>query len=298
MSKKENLVSVIIVSYNTCELTLETLRTFYKSNRFSSCEVLVVDNNSSDETEKKIKNQFKDVIFIQTGSNLGFGKANNLGVKYAKGDFLLFLNSDTIVNSSICEEFLIQYDSFQNESILGARIFDLDMNPNTSFCRTFPGAKQELNNLGALFHSQVGMYFNTTDKPLFLEGPVSGACFFMKKSLFESLGGFDPDFFLYYEETDLFLRAAKKGVSIIALDTPSLIHLEGGSETVKEVTLERSFVSKALYFEKNIGTYEACLTKLLFKLNAYLRIAIFALKKDKVKVDFWKLLVKLENRYL
>ena len=98
-------ISIIIVNYNTCDLTLQCLQSVYEKTVDVGFEVIVVDNASSDNSVEMIKKMFPQVKIIESVENLGFGKANNLGVKYANGDYLFLLNSDTILISNVIFEF-------------------------------------------------------------------------------------------------------------------------------------------------------------------------------------------------
>ncbi|PSW34963.1 hypothetical protein C9J21_03725 [Photobacterium phosphoreum] len=297
--KKNNIrISFIIVSYNSCELTIQTIESILRYSNNEHYEVIVVDNNSMDNTEYHVKEKFPSVKWIQSGDNIGFGRANNLGVQYSLGDYLLFINSDTIVSSDIAAEFMTFFNSHDNDCILGARLIDINGNPNTSFSRNFPGIKYELENLLFFFYKQNNRFYNITEKPLFINGPVSGACFFMKKSTFNDLNGFNEKFFLYYEETDLFVRAKRNNIDIISLPQPCLIHLEGGSEKVKEKTLERSYLSKGLYFSLNISRSEYLIYKTFFYFNALSRLLFYFILRNKAKVNFWLTLLKLERKYV
>ncbi|UFK40599.1 glycosyltransferase family 2 protein [Pectobacterium parvum] len=289
-------VSIIIVSFNTLALTIQTIDSIIDICDENIYEIIVVDNSSSDGSEFVIKKKYPSVTFIQSGENLGFGKANNIGALYASGEFLLFLNSDVILLNDICTEFKKVILSYKKNDIIGASLYDVDLKPNTSFCRAFPGVKLELLNLIALILPSSYMFANKKNKNIIIDGPVSGACFFLSRDTFRKINGFDPDYFMYYEETDLFLRAKKIGSNIISSPFVRAIHLEGGSEGIKIKTLERGFKSKSMYYKKNLSKIERITCKVLFFINAYLRMIFFF--KNPSKKNFWKTLLDLENKYL
>ena len=97
-------VSIIIVNYNTKDLLVNCLNSIYEKTKDVLFEIIIVDNASIDGSEEMIKNDFKEVVFIQSGDNIGFGRANNLGIKEAKGDCIFLLNSDTILLNNAIKE--------------------------------------------------------------------------------------------------------------------------------------------------------------------------------------------------
>ena len=207
-------------------------------------EVLVVDNASSDGSEEFICTRYPLVRWINSRENLGFGRANNLGARYAQGRYLFLLNSDTLLQNNAVGEFLDYANGHQSESIgaLGCWLSDRELKPNSSF-GFFPCAKNEIAYL-------LGNYHQPTKEDTSAERNVDyiiGADLFIKKRLFDELGGFDNNIFMYYEETDLQYRIAKRGLSRRIIPGPRIIHLEGGSFEHKGLSFKRFMMAQTSY---------------------------------------------------
>lgn len=237
-------VSIIIVNYNTKQLLADCLDTVYAKTQDVEFEVIVVDNASSDSSEEYICTQFPLVHWINSGGNLGFGRANNLGAQYASGEYLFFLNSDTLLLNNAALEFLTYARVHQPASIgtLGSWLLDKDENPNSSF-GFFPCARNEIKYLMG-YYKLPKVEETATEKSV---DYVTGADMFVKKSTFEHLGGFDPHIFMYYEETDLQYRIAQAGLSRKIIHGPRIVHLEGGSFGNKSLTFRRFAMAQQSY---------------------------------------------------
>lgn len=227
-----NSVSVIIVNYNTCELLRDCLLSVYAQTKDLSFEVIVVDNNSSDSSKRVLENEFPQVKSIFSEVNLGFGKANNLGVKNSEGDFVFFLNSDTVLKNNAIKLF---YDFMQkNESklrigALGCLLKNLHEDIGFSY-GSFPTIKNEFFYiLGKLKIRKIEDLRSKAKLQYFDVDFVSGAALFMRKDVFMEIDGFDSEIFLYYEETDLQKRLYNKNFRNIIITSPLIVHLEGGS---------------------------------------------------------------------
>ena len=214
-------VSIVIVNYNTCNLLADCLETLYRFTRDVVFEVIVVDNASTDGSESYIRKHYPEVVWINSGENLGFGRANTLGVRQAKGEYLFFLNSDTL---------------------LGCWLLDREGLPNNAF-GFFPNVKNEVRYL-------LGKYPRPDSNMISKEKDVdyiTGADMFMRKTLFDRMGGFDSNIFMYYEETDLQYRIAKEGLVRRIIPGPQIVHLEGGSFDDKGLTVKRFMMAQHSY---------------------------------------------------
>ena len=237
-------ISVIIVNYNTKLLLADCLATVFEKTKGVTFEVIVVDNASTDSSEEYIKERYPSVKWINSGENLGFGRANNLGVKYAKGKYLFLLNSDTLLLNNAIHIFFDYAESHQQEKIgtLGSWLLDKNEKPNNSF-GFFPCAKNEICYL-------LGKYKLPTKEDTTTEKEVDyiiGADLFIEKRIFDELDGFDKNIFMYYEETDLQYRLALRGLSRKIIPGPHIIHLEGGSFENKGLSLKRFLMAQTSY---------------------------------------------------
>ena len=237
-------VSIIIVNYNTKELLSDCLTSVYCNTIDVDFEIIVVDNASCDGSEDFIRFRYPHVIWINSGENLGFGRANNLGVKYAKGEYLFFLNSDTIFKNNAVKFFLTYMRNHYEENIgvIGCTLLDTLGCPNNSF-GTFPSPKSEFAYLlGKLVNKSV----NISNKERNVDY-IIGADIFMRRDLFEIMDGFDPQIFMYYEETDLQSRMAKIGLKRLIIEGPEIVHFEGGSFQQKGLSFNRFMMAQKSY---------------------------------------------------
>lgn len=197
-------------------MTLQCINSIHEKSKDISFEIILVDNSSTDGS-KELFQKDKRITYLYGFENLGFGKANNLGLKVASGRNILFLNPDTmLINNAI----KILSDYLDEHLIVGAcggNLFDSEMQPALSFKRFYPGITDEINNL--LFHIPEKIfyrnvwYFNNTEKDIDV-AYISGADLMVRKSVIDLTGSFAPDFFMYYEETDLCFRISKAGYKI------------------------------------------------------------------------------------
>lgn len=237
-------VSIIIVNYNTRQLLADCLASIFKETRGFSYEVIIVDNASSDGSQDFICQLYPQIIWINSGKNLGFGRANNLGAKVAKGEYLFLLNSDTVLlNNAV--HVLLEYARAHKDDrlgVIGGWLLDSQKKVNSSF-GFFPNAKNEIKYLFGCASTQRDNTI-TADKNV---DYVIGADMFIKKDLFDLLHGFDDKIFMYYEETDLQFRVSQLGLYRRIISGTQIIHLEGGSFHNKGLTLKRFLMSQRSY---------------------------------------------------
>lgn len=264
-------VSVIIVNYNTCELTLQCLRSIYENTNSLNFEIIVVDNNSEDDSVVRICKKYPQVRLIKSDVNLGFGKANNKGASIAHGKYLLFLNSDTIVISNIIKNFYDYMEIHQEYASCGGNLLDRQ-GGNTMSHGCFPSLLQEFSDIGFLhfykkyYKNSLSIGQTVVEGEIYNVDYISGADIFIRKCVFDEMNGFDRNFFMYYEETDLFFRMHNFGFKSCLLPYCCLIHLEGESFKSKSKfnpkKYEISLKSKMYYFRKNLGAAYVCILKL------------------------------------
>jgi len=281
-------VSIIIVNYNTKQLLADCLATVFETTKDVVYEVIVVDNASTDGSEEYIIERFPNITWINSGENLGFGRANNLGAKYASGKYLFFLNSDTLLLNNAIRIFFDYAESHQYEKIgtLGSWLLDKNEKPNNSY-GFFPCATNEINYL-------LGKYQLPSLNDITEEKEVdyiTGANLFIKKQLFERLDGFDKNIFMYYEETDLQYRIAQRGLSRKVIPGPRIIHLEGGSFENKGLSLKRFLMAQT--------SYNYYLRKNFHGLNYYLnRVTLCLIRLTLFITTKWTVSDKIKAYYL
>lgn len=229
-------VSVIIVNYNTKKLTNECISSIVQETSGIQYEIILVDNASTDGSIELFRAD-KRVKFIESCENLGFGKANNLGYLYTKGKYILLLNSDTLLlNNAIKYFFDYAEHSVDNIACLGGLLLNQQFDIIHSF-GSFPSCGNLLLHALSTYLHLFGIKCEYNErkhiKSSFFVDYITGADLFIKREAIEKVGFFDPEFFLYYEETDLQRRFTSAGYKMMIIDTPKIIHLDGGSSHKK-----------------------------------------------------------------
>ena len=205
-------------------------------------EIIVVDNNSSDNTCKLLLEKYPDIILIQNQQNVGFSKANNQGVNIAKGEYVLILNPDTV----IAEDTLIKIKNFaeakENLGVLGVKLIDGSGNFLPESKRGIPTAKVSFNKLFGVTNKQKGKYYAThlSENETGKVDILVGAFMFLKKEVYEEVHGFDEDYFMYGEDIDLSYKILKKGYQNYYYANTQVIHYKGES-TKKDIKYLKYF---------------------------------------------------------
>ena len=252
-------VSIIIVSYNTADITLECIKSVYEKTQGVDFEVIVVDNNSQDGSIEAIEQEFPNVNIIKNPINAGFGAANNLAIKQAKGKYILCLNTDTLlINNAI----KIMYDFMekkenQNVGACGGYLYNEKYEPVMAG-GNFPNIIDLLLKFKFKFklpnylirNFSVGLCSDELAKLKEVDH-IIGADIFFRKNTLDRVGLFDEDYFMYLEETDLCYRIKKAGYKIKFVLEAKIIHLEGKS-TKNKITSKKMFKkSQFLYLKKH-----------------------------------------------
>lgn len=243
-------VSIIIVNYNTRELTSNCINSIIRETKDLSYEIIVIDNASNDDSQEYFKNNHQ-IKFVELPENIGFGRANNVGITHSKGEFLFFLNSDTILLNNAIKIFhdFISQNIGKKIGCIGAMLTDEESVVN-GYGGRFPNLMLHLKSYVSVFFSKRGSDFK-------IEGISSdvdyvlGADMFIPREVINDIGGFDAQFFMYFEESDLQLRMAKKGYSRKIIVGPKIVHLEGKSSfnSIKKLMMVKSSAFK--YYKKN-----------------------------------------------
>jgi GT2 family glycosyltransferase len=220
-------ISIIIVNYNSAYLAVDCIHSIKKYTQGISFEVIVVDNDSQDESETLLKTAHPDVIWVQTGYNAGFGRANNKGFENSTGKYLLLLNADTLLFDNVLKKSFDKMESDNSISAIGGLQLNDDKSPmpyyrNSALIRrTFYilPQKQFINNLlekwipEPVYEDQ-----NQTDM-------LVGAFMMVRKSVVEKVGGLDESFFMYGEDNEWSGRLRQEGKLCYFPDI-QFVHLE------------------------------------------------------------------------
>ena len=272
-------VSVLIVSWNSCEYTLRAIASVIEQPTLSSVEVIVVDNDSQDGSADSIAARFPDVHLIRSAHNIGFGRANNVAAQHARGRYLLLLNSDAFLDFGALDVLVAHLDSDVQAACAAPRLRYMDDRPQPS-CFLFPTPVREtLAALGVdrwLLRRQAADPYDMTrwddDRPRRVEW-VMGACMLIRRDALGDEPLFDPRFFMYSEETDLCLRLHRRGYGTFCVPASTAVHVWGGSaKSVDHISLRRFYRSRAFFLEKHFGPAAASVFRTAVFVGSALRV--------------------------
>jgi GT2 family glycosyltransferase len=265
--KPERMTSIIIVNFNSGNLLERCINSIYHRLNQYDFELIIVDNNSNDNSLFFLEKEKERSIIIFNMENAGFAKACNIGASKAKGDYLLFLNPDTTILSVNLQELKMIYEKDSKIGTIGVKqIGESGIIHKT--CAQFPNAKQYVNKVLGLnkFSSRIFPFrfldLNYDENQIVDQ--VIGSFLFMKKSIFRDHNGFDEQFFVFYEEMDLAYRLKLSGLDNFYFSKMSIYHLGGGTTSkVKEHRLIYSWESRLKFFKKHKGTIENILIQFI-----------------------------------
>ena len=276
-------VSIIIVNYKTANLLTKAIDSIIAKSENISYEIIVVDNDSKDNSDMIIQDRYHNhITYIKLTENIGFGRANNVGIKIANGRNILFLNPDIILLNNAVKLLSDYLDTHANVGVVGGNLYTKEGQPNVSFNRLLPSIFDEIDQ--ATFHicSRIiygkNKLFNYTQKPMEV-GFIVGADMMVPKSVLDQVGLFDPDFFMYYEETELTWRIRNAGYKIMNIPQSHIIHLEGQSFTHSYDRELRSLTSRKLYYKKTHTTTYCYLANINYRLITTTALMISKLLK-------------------
>lgn len=304
-------VSIIIVTYNTRELTSNCIDSIFEKSSGFSFEVILVDNASTDGS-KELFEKDNRIKYIYSNVNLGFGRANNLGYEHSKGEYLFFLNSDTyLMNNAIYllwKRLKKEYIDKEEVACAGAMLLDKDGKIAHSYAR-FPSKIKsildasvyvilwKLHLMKSIPWSNNYGYNSNLKKEVFDVDYITGADLMVKTEFAAAYGLFDPDFFMYCEESEMQYRYMKKGLRRIIVSGPEIVHLEGKSNSAyspSRVTMVMK--SQFLYFKKTNGKLSYILYSICYKIAyelTYLICFPFVHGNNKEKWAHFKAVIKM-----
>lgn len=281
-------VSVIIVNYNTKDLTKNCIDSVFKWTKGVSFEVILVDNASKDGS-KELFEKDNRINYVYNNENLGFGRANNIGASISKGNWLFFLNSDTyLLNDAISQLYNRANNSGKDVACLGCIMLDCNKMVTHSY-GMFPSKLRMLGNYTVLpllsrlkiikkiESSSNYNYEYLKGSGFFDVDYITGADLMLNSEVARILGMFDEDFFMYFEETEMQYRYACHGYRRIVVEGPQIIHLEGKSlqrQSIKKKTMKLSSYFK--YVRKTNSMLTSFVYLLIFKF-VYLLIGLICL---------------------
>ncbi len=247
-------LSVVILNYNVRYFLELCLKSVQDAIRNLDAEIIVVDNDSEDDSCSMVRELFPNVVLIQNKENFGFSKGNNIAVKEAKGEFLCILNPDTVVAEDTFEK-LLQFSENKNRlGIVGCKLIN-------GVGKFLPESKRNIPYVKAALLKLIGNSNSYYAKHIEEEGVgevdiLVGAFMFMRKVVYQEMNGFDEDYFMYGEDIDLSYKVFKSGYSNYYFGETTVIHYKGES-TLKDQNYARRFygamqIFYRKHFKKNI----------------------------------------------
>ncbi len=251
-------LSVIILNYNVRYFLEQCVLSVQEAIATIDAEIIVVDNNSSDESVLMMKQKFPDVKLIENKENFGFPKGNNIGVRQAKGNYICILNPDTVVAEDTFAKILAFAERQNNLGIIGCKLID----GTGAF---LPESKRGIPTPWVAFTKIFGLYKIFPQTKLFNQyyvqhlnenetGKVAilvGAFMFLEKELYEDLKGFDEDCFMYADDIDLSYRALQKQKSNYYFHETTVLHYKGESTVKDEKYMKRFQEAMNFFYQKH-----------------------------------------------
>lgn len=246
-------LSIIIVNYNVTQLLRNCLLSIQKYIEKVECEVIVIDNASTDSSWGDLIPEFPDVQFISSKNNGGFSKANNQAIQEAKGEYLLLLNPDTELEGFYMKELLDFADAKPEFGCLGVRMHDAEGNflPESkrsvpdmfnSFEKLFTNLKK--NNSKSYYRNDIG------EEEIAEVDVITGAFLLVKKEVYKNIGGLDESYFMYGEDIDLCYTLLRKGYKNYYYGKVSILHHKGESTVKNDVYLKRFYGAMQIFIDK------------------------------------------------
>lgn len=272
--KSKMLLSIIILNYNTKELTISCinsiLKQFEKELKNEQMEIIVFDNASTDNSVQELLSippeNFK---LIKNEKNLGFSKGNNAAAKTAKGKYLLFLNSDTEVLDKGISGMVKLMEENQKIGILGAKL----KNPDGTNQKSAGKFYTLFNAMVMIFGGERLGFLRFSPSRQKEVDWVSGAAFMITKEVFDNIGGFDENLFMYIEDMELCFRLRKEGYKIMFYPNVSIVHKERGSSD-KTFAIVSIYKGLLYFYKKHTNLLEYGIVKTLLRIKAFAGVTI------------------------
>jgi GT2 family glycosyltransferase len=285
-------VSIIIVSWNTKDILRECLESVYANLSDLSCEVLVIDNASTDGSPLMVETQFPQAVLVKNGDNRGFAAANNQGIEMARSPYVLLLNSDTVVLGDVLQKTVAFADAHPEAAVVACRVLNRDRSMQPT-CFMYPSvlnmliATAYLNKLlpRSRFFGREAMTWWNRDDVRDVE-VVTGCFMLVRREAIDRVGPMDEDYFMYGEETDWCWRFRRAGWRLMFTPAGEIIHLGGQSTAQVKPRMVLQLRSGILLFFKKRRTRSTYLAAcLLVALWFGLRVPAWGFKALMSRAD-------------
>lgn len=287
------IISVLLVSYNTAEMSVKALDSLYASTGDFELEVFVIDNASKDHSVKLIKKSFPNITLIENDINVGFGRANNQALSLLSGKYVLLLNTDAFVQPDTLQKSIMYMQSNPGCGILGVKLLGSAGDLQSS-CRYWPTPLNIFairTGLNRVF-KKIKMTDDPNWNPKITQNCdwVPGCYYLVRKQVIDEVGLFDPIYFLYYEEVDHCLAAKKAGWQVTYFAETTVIHVGGESAKsdgkISSIGKQLSALqveSELIFFRKNYGLFTC-----LFNIGLVVLADILEMSKSLIQFQFPK----------
>lgn len=275
-------LSVILVNYNTRDMTLRCIHALMADLGGITTEIIVVDNASTDGSVDAIRAEFSHIQIIASPINLGFGRANNRGMKISRGRYILLLNTDAFIKPGAVAALLDHLRHHPEAGLVGPRLLNGDGTLQIS-CYRYPSpfrAWVENFWLSALWpsHPLIGDYRRWAHNQEAEVDWIVGACMLLRREVYERTGGFDETFFMYAEESDWQKRILNEGFRIDFTPAAQVVHLGGASGKNEKVKINKAFFESLDYYEKkHHGLIGLMLLRIAMVIGSSLRLILWAI---------------------
>ena len=278
-------ISIVIVNWNSQEYLRDCISSILANTHGIDYEVIVVDSASFDGCGEMLYRLYPQVRFIQSVQNVGFGRANNLGAKYARGDTLLLLNPDTVVRANAIGQLYARLKELPRAGVIGCRLLNTDGSLQATCVQPFSTILNQVLNARILqrwFPSSRLWLTAATFEGVLSPPPVEvivGACMMVRREVYESVRGFSPEYFMYGEDLDLCYKIREAGFINYYVPDVEIIH-HGGGSTQREhsrfaIVMMRESVSRLL--RKTRGNAYSLTYRLTLGGAAIVRLTILGL---------------------
>jgi N-acetylglucosaminyl-diphospho-decaprenol L-rhamnosyltransferase len=275
-------VSIIIVNWNSADYLKKCVASILAHTRGISFEIIVIDSASFDGCDRMLREYYPDVRFIQSRTNVGFARANNLAFEQSVGQYVLFLNPDTELLGPVVQALHAQLRSDPHGGVAGCRLLNSDGSLQTSCVQAIPTLLNQVLDAEPLRAAWPNSRLWGT-AALFAEerGPheveaISGACVMVERGTFESVGKFDEDYFMYSEDIDLSHRIRATGRRNVYIPDVAVIHYGGNSSQQAGSSFTAVMMREALrrFFRKTRGASYATAYRVSMGAAALVRLGI------------------------
>lgn len=285
-------VSIIMVNYNTVELLINSIDSVFTHTSGISYEIIVVDNASIDNSAFIMQEKYGlSIQYIGLDKNIGFGKANNVGIERAKGRNVFLLNPDTLLQTNAAKILSNYLDENVNVGIVGANLYNEDGSFQAAFSNIYPSIGYELSNLLHTFFFFDKEHINDTADSREVKSVV-GAAMMVKYEVINQTGAFNPQFFMYSEEEEWCHRTRLAGFKIVNIPKAKVIHLDGKSFNFSADRQKRRLEGLRTLYRVSYSPTYCKIVRCIEYLTIISRLLTFTILNRKEKIIFWRFMYK------